>query len=89
MDRLPPAVENGPSAAMELVTLESGPVWKMQVLLGLLKEHGVLAFVHETNLGPYGIIFPAHLRVPADAVETARAVLAEQRAQSPNRRFDS
>ena len=65
---------------MELVTIETGPTWKLQVLLGLLAEHGVLAFVHETNLGPYGVLLPSELRVPEDAVETAQAVLAEQRA---------
>ena len=73
---------------MELVTLETGPAWKMQVLLGLLAEHGVLAFVHESNLGPYGVIFPAHLRVPEDAVEAARSVLAERRAQVADGEFE-
>ena len=74
---------------MELVTIEIGPPWKMQVLLGLLAQHGVLAFVVENwDLGTYGSLMPAQLRVPEDAVEAAQAVLAEQRVQAADPAFD-
>jgi len=71
---------------MGLVTLEMGPTWKMQILLGVLEEHGVPGFVADSNLkviDPFitgTLSFDARLQVPEESVEAARAALEEARA---------
>ena len=65
---------------MELVTLMTGPAWKMQLLRGLLENHGITSIVDDENLH---VVIPgadARLRVSQDALAEARTVLAERRA---------
>lgn len=70
---------------MALVTLELGPTWKMQILLGVLEERGLPAFVEDSNmktLDPFAtgaLSFDARLKVPEESVEAARTALAEAR----------
>lgn len=72
---------------MTLVTLEMGPLWKMELLRSVLEEHGLLGFVEDSNLktidpfltGPMS--FDARLKVPASSLTEARAALAEAREQ--------
>lgn len=67
---------------MSLVTLEIGPTWKMQLLCDWLAEHGVPAFVADSNLKTIdplitgAMSFDARLQIPAEAVELARTALA-------------
>ena len=70
---------------MALVTLEMGPTWRMQILLGVLEERGLPAFVEDSNLktlDPFitgALSFDARLKVPEESVEEARTALAEAR----------
>ncbi|HEX6883081.1 MAG TPA: hypothetical protein VF530_06845 [Planctomycetota bacterium] len=71
---------------MTLVTLEMGPLWKMELLRVVLEEHGVPGFVEDSNLktiDPFltgAMALDARLKVPGSALEAARAALAEARA---------
>jgi hypothetical protein len=67
-------------ARMELVTLITGPAWRMQLLHGLLENHGIPSVVDDENLHMAIPGADARLRVPEDAVAEARTVLAERRA---------
>ena len=64
---------------MELVTLETGPYWKMQLLHGVLQEHGIPSFLEDATLDWVIPGAPTRVTVPRDALEAARTVLAEQR----------
>ena len=72
---------------MTLVTLEIGPLWKMELLRDVLGERGVPAFVADSNLKTIdplitgAMSFDARLQVPEEAVDSARAALAEAREE--------
>ena len=72
---------------MALATLEIGPPWKMELLRDVLEEHGVQAFVADANMktiDPFvtgALALDARLQVPEEALEDARAALAEARAE--------
>lgn len=73
---------------MPLVTLEMGPLWRMEILRGLLSERGVPAFIADSNLktiDPFAtgaLALDARLQVPEETVNEARTVLAEARASA-------
>jgi len=68
---------------MQLVTLEVGPIWRMQLLQTLLEERGVPSFLPDANLKTIDpaitglLAFDARLEVPVARLEEARAVLRE------------
>jgi hypothetical protein len=70
---------------MTLVTVEVGPLWKMQLLRDVLEERGVQAFVADSNLktiDPFitgAMAFDARLQVQEETVESAREALAGAR----------
>lgn len=66
---------------MKLVTLETGPAWKLQLMLGVLEEHGVPALIEDANLHLNLPHLPARLTVPEEALDVARTVLAEMPAR--------
>ena len=72
---------------MTLVTLEMGPLWKMELLRGVLEEHGLPGFVEDSNtktIDPFitgPMSFDARLKVPESSITEARAALAEAREQ--------
>ena len=65
---------------MELVTVMTGPAWKMQLLRGLLENHGIPSVVDDENLHMVIAGADARLRVSRDALAEARTVLEERRA---------
>lgn len=68
---------------MRMVTLDLGPIWKMQLLQTFLEERGVPSFVPDANLKTIDptvtgtLSFDARLEVPEDRLTDARAALAE------------
>lgn len=72
---------------MRMVTLDIGPIWKMQLLQTFLEERGVPSFLPDSNLKTLDptitgtLAFDARLEVPAERVVEARAALQEAEAE--------
>lgn len=72
---------------MAQVTLELGPVWKMEFLRDVLAEHGVPSFVADSTIKTIdplltgALSFDARLEVAEEVLADARAALAEAHAE--------
>lgn len=72
---------------MRMVTLDLGPIWKMQLLQTFLEERGVPSFVPDANLKTMDptitgtLAFDARLEVPEERLAEARAALVEAEAE--------
>jgi hypothetical protein len=72
---------------MRMVTLDLGPIWKMQLLQTFLEERGVPSFLPDANLKTLDptvtgtLSFDARLEVPEERLAEARAALEQAEAE--------